>query len=250
MANFKTPTQAQISRDIRHAMGLKGRGTPNVVGADVLVGVEVRWTGTKNLAELELESAEYLVWAGSRLAREIKQRTISGRLPTRHRTAPLSKNYLPYKQSQGGRAMRDGVVTGQMWRGWRVAKPKGNTSVKIGFAGNHKSYAGDEYKEDYTASRGKYKGIRRRRNVTNQMVANRWALRTRKGYALPESYSGRPAHAFTEADDIQKRWLPRQYEMRVLNIGLDNLPPIKGMGERTARGQKRKFERIQPRSSR
>jgi len=239
------PTAVQIDAQIRKAQGI-GRHSEIRVGKDTLLDLDIVWRGTRDLSDLSLEDAAYLVWAGKKLAKEIRERTISGRLPTGRRTAKLSPRYLRYKLSKGGRPMRDGIVTGSMWRGFGLRRVKGKTDAIIGFSGAHKPSG----KTTYVPTRGKYKGQQRTKNVTNQYVANSWALRGRKGvpYSL-SSFNGRPAHTFTEADDIQKLWIWREYEMRVLHKGIDDLPPIKGMGERTiGRGQKRRWQAISPRS--
>ena len=260
MANFAT--QSQIDREIAGILGVKrgrteggrltsfGTATRDLsVGAESLVGLSIKWSGSKDFSMLALESAEYMQYSSNRMAREIRARTISGRLPSRHRTSSVSKRYAAYKVKHGARPMRDSVLTGQMWRGWGPKRKKGSTTATLGFGGNHRALGMDE-REVYVPERGKYKGQTSERNLTNQRIANRWALRARSGAPHPESYSGRPFHCFTEADDIQKVWYRREYEIRVLKKGLDELPPIKGMGERTARGQVRKFSRIQPRSAR
>lgn len=260
MANIATP--AQIDRQIADALGLsrgrtaKGRlegfGTTverAQIGADVLVGLDIRWTGSQDFSKLPLESAEYMKYSSERMAREIRARTISGRLPSRFRTHTLSKRYAKWKGEQGARPIRDGVVSGQMWRGWGAYRVKNKNEVTLGFRGQHRP-SGNQSSEPFKARAGKYKGQWRSRTLTNQRIANRWALRGRRGKPHKESFRGRPFHAFVEADRIQKVWFTVEYERRVLHKGLDELPPIKGMGERiVGRGQRRRvFERIEPRS--
>jgi len=243
----QAPTDAAINRQLRGLQGIGKRADIGRVDAGTLLDLDIVWRGTRDFSDLELEDAAYLVYAGKRLANEIRERTIAGRLPTGRRTAKLSKRYTAYKVKQGGRAMRDGVVTGSMWRGFGVRRRKGKTDLVIGFSGAHKPSG----ETNYVPRRGKYKGQTRTKNVTNQYVANSWALRGRTGvpYSL-SSFNGRPAHAFTETDDIQELWIAREYEMRVLHKGIDELPPIKGMGERVlGRGQRRRWQGITPRSA-
>jgi hypothetical protein len=241
------PTDAQINRQLRGLQGIGKRADIGSVSAGTLLDLDIVWRGTRDFSDLELEDAAYLVYAGKRLANEIRERTIAGRLPSGRRTAALSPRYIKYKTGKGGRRIRDGVVTGSMWRGFGITRKKGKTAITIGFSGAHRPSGKVEYKP----TRGKYKGQTRTKNVTNQYVANSWALRGRSGvpYSL-SSFNGRPAHVFTETDDIQELWIAREYEMRVLHKGIDELPPIKGMGERSVgRGQKRRWQGITPRSA-
>jgi hypothetical protein len=242
---IQAPTAGQIDAQIRKAMKL-GRRDEIRVGKDTLLDLNIVWKGTRDLSDLALEDAAYLVYGAKWLAKQIRERTIAGRLPTGRRTAKLSPRYLKYKLSQGGRPMRDGIVTGSMWRGFGVRRVKGKTDAIIGFTGTHKPSG----TTPGTIKSGVNKGKPINRKVSNQKVANSWALRGRKGvpYSL-SSFNGRPAHVFTEADDIQKEQLWREYEMRVLHKGIDELPPIRGMGERViGRGQKRRWQAISPRS--
>jgi hypothetical protein len=196
-----------------------------------ILRLDIYWKGTKDWEQMEVEDAAFLQWAAKRLAREMRERTIAGRLPSGHRVAPLSKRYAAYKTKRGGRPVRDGVLSGSMWAGLAIRRLQLKTRARIQFDGAHRS----GQRLTYTPTRGKYKGQERTRNLTNQAVANFWALRTRAGRPLPESYNGRPGHTFLEMDDPQRRWLGIEFERRVILKNAANLPPIKEI--------ERKFQR-------
>ena len=215
------PSKADVTKALAKAEGVSARKLTGAK-AESLLSVDVYWRNTKHLEAMEFEDREFLSYAANRLAKEIKARSIRGRLPDGSASPPLSKRYAKAKVKRyGARPVRDFVRTGSMWMGFGIVGRKGKTAIRLGFSGAHKPSG----KVTYVPTRGKYRGQTRTKNVSNQKIANMAALFTRGGRPLPENYRGDPGMRFIDASRKQHEWIVKEFERRVLRRNWAALPP-------------------------
>jgi len=183
---------------------------------EALIDMKVKVGGGKLWAELDLVDEDVFRRLTPEFIREIRQRTISGKLSDGSSSAPLNKTWAKRKvRSYKARPFRDAVATGDMWTGFKFrpirSKSGGQTSfgVRMGFSGAHVPTG----KMEYTTK----KGQTRQRGVPRQLVANQWALYAKTGRREPLGFQGRPGHVFIELDAKQISRLERELVGPVLS---------------------------------